>query len=42
MEHYETKSKIFLVQELLKGEELYARLRDNEHFNEEYARNLFR
>lgn len=37
-EHYETKSKIFLVQELLKGEELYERLRMKEFFDEDYAR----
>ena len=41
MEYYETKSKIFLVQELLQGEELYDRIRSSEYFDESYARTLF-
>ena len=38
IEHYETKNRIFLVQEFLMGEELYERLRDQEMFTEDYAR----
>jgi calcium/calmodulin-dependent protein kinase I len=34
IEYYETKSKIFLVQEMLNGEELYDRIRDSEYFDE--------
>jgi calcium-dependent protein kinase len=41
-EYYESKSKIFLVQELLEGEQLYNRLQDLEHFDETTARNIFR
>ena len=40
-EHYETKTKIFLVQELLLGEELYERLKMKEFFDEDYGRKLF-
>ena len=41
MEYYETTNKIFLVQELLQGEELYDRIRSSEYFDEAYARSLF-
>ena len=41
-ECYESKSKLFLVQELLKGEELYQRLESLQMFDENYARQLFR
>ncbi len=41
-ESYETSSKLFLVQELLLGEELYQRIQSMQVMNEEYARKIFR
>ncbi len=41
-EYFETKSKLFLVQELLQGEELYARIENKQMFTEDYAKGVVR
>jgi len=41
-ETFETSTKLFLVQELLMGEELYQRIQSMQFMTEEYARKIFR
>jgi calcium-dependent protein kinase len=41
-EYYTTRAKIILVQEFLKGDQLYKRLEAMENLDEEYARKLMK